>query len=209
MRIKIIPVTPFQQNCTLLICDQTKQAAVVDPGGDISNILSAANNEKVSIVKIFITHAHLDQAGGSAELAKQLKIEIEGPHKSDQFWIDGFPMQCQMFGFPEVEQFVPNRWLDDGDKVSFGNLELDVYHCPGHTPGHVIFHHRESQQALVGDVLFKGSIGRTDFPQGSHTELISSIKNKLLPLGDNVEFVPGHGPNSTLGYEKKTNPYLS
>lgn len=208
MRIRIIPVTPFHQNCTLLICDKTQQAAVVDPGGDVPRILQAIAEEGVTVEKIFITHAHLDHAGGTAELAKSLNVPIEGPHKDDIYWIEGFDMQSQMFGFPKLEQFTPSRWLEDGDTVSFGEVKMAVLHCPGHTPGHVVFVDHASQQALVGDVLFRGSIGRTDFPMGNHEQLISAIKTKLWPLPDETKFVSGHGPESTFGKEKKTNPYI-
>ncbi|MCE0558146.1 MULTISPECIES: MBL fold metallo-hydrolase [unclassified Motilimonas] len=208
MRIRIIPVTPFQQNCTLLICDKTKKAAVVDPGGDVAKILAAITEEQVAVEKIFITHAHLDHAGGTQELAQTLKVPIEGPHQDDIFWLEGFPMQSQMFGFPPVEQFTPDRWLKQDDKVNFGEVELEVLHCPGHTPGHVVFIDHQSNQALVGDVLFRGSIGRTDFPMGNHDQLITAIKTKLWPLPDDMEFVSGHGPKSTFGKEKKTNPFI-
>ena len=208
MRIRIIPVTPFQQNCTLLICEATNKAAVVDPGGDVDQILQAIKEEQVEVEKIFITHAHLDHAAGTHNLATQLNVPIEGPHKDDIFWLDGFAMQSQMFGFGPVTKFTPDRWLEQDDTVTFGNVELQVLHCPGHTPGHVVFVDHNSNQALVGDVLFRGSIGRTDFPMGNHDQLITAIKSKLWALPDDMEFVSGHGPKSTIGKEKKTNPFI-
>jgi len=208
MNVMIIPVTSYQQNCSLLICKETNKAAVVDPGGDIHQILEAAEEEGVEIEKIFLTHGHLDHAGGAGELAEKIGVTIEGPHIDDQFLLDDFKQQAVRFGFQESKSFTPDRWLVDGDTISFGNIELDVYHCPGHTPGHVIFHQKDNHVATVGDVLFKGSIGRTDFEFGDHDTLIKSIKDKLWPLGNDVQFVPGHGPTSTFGYERKTNPYV-
>ncbi|WP_417534644.1 MBL fold metallo-hydrolase [Marinobacterium stanieri] len=209
MKYRIIPVTPFQQNCTLLWCEQTKAAAVVDPGGDLDRIKAAVAEEGVKLEKILLTHAHIDHAGGTAALSQELGLEIEGPGKDDEFWIEGLPQQSQMFGFPAVDVFSPDRWLDDDDQVSFGEVTLDVVHCPGHTPGHVIFYHQPTALALVGDVLFQGSIGRTDFPRGDHDTLIRSIKEKLLPLGDEIDFIPGHGPMSTFGHERQTNPFIA
>ncbi|WP_299586659.1 MBL fold metallo-hydrolase [uncultured Microbulbifer sp.] len=204
-----IPVTPFQQNCTLLWCEDSKRAAVVDPGGDLDKILAAVEERGLKLEKILLTHGHLDHVGGTAALSKQLTLPIEGPHKGDGFWIEQLPMQAQMFGFPSVEVFTPDRWLEQGDTVSVGDQTLEVHHCPGHTPGHVIFFHRPSKLALVGDVLFAGSIGRTDFPQGDHDTLIHSITERLWPLGDEVQFVPGHGPMSTFGQERQTNPFVA
>ncbi|SEQ84190.1 Glyoxylase, beta-lactamase superfamily II [Amphritea atlantica] len=209
MKYSIIPVTPFQQNCTLLWCEESKKAAVVDPGGDIAVVLARIAELGLELEKILLTHAHIDHAGGTAELVKQTGVPIEGPHIGDQFWIDGLPQQSQMFGFPQVEIFTPDRWLEEGDRVTVGNETLEVLHCPGHTPGHVVFYSPESQLAQVGDVLFQGSIGRTDFPKGDHATLISSIREKLFPLGDSVAFIPGHGPMSTFGHERKTNPFVS
>ncbi len=185
------------------------RAAVVDPGGEIERILAIANEAGVEIEKILVTHPHLDHIGGVAELAKRLQLPIEGPHKEDQFWIDAIPQQCEMFNFPPLEGFTPDRWLKQGDQVTFGNITLDVLHCPGHTPGHVVFFHKNDGIAIVGDVLFQGSIGRSDFPKGDHETLINSIKNRLLPLGDHVQFIPGHGPMSTFGNERQHNPYLN
>lgn len=209
MNFTIIPVTPFQQNCTLLWCEQTGRAAVVDPGGEVELILGAVERAQVELEKILLTHAHLDHAGGTAELASQFDLPIEGPHRDDQFWIDALPEQSRMFGMPPVEGFVPTRWLQQGDRVTFGNITLDVLHCPGHTPGHVVFFHAPERLAIVGDVLFRSSIGRTDFPRGDHATLIQSIREKLWPLGNDVRFIPGHGPMSTFGEERRTNPFVS
>ena len=209
LKYRVIPVTPFEQNCTLLWCTKTNKAAVVDPGGDLDRILAAAQEEGVTLEKILLTHAHIDHAGGTAELAKSAGLPIEGPHKDDNFWIQGLAMQAQMFGFPAPEVFTPNRWLEDGDTVTVGNETLEVLHTPGHTPGHVVFFHRASKLAQVGDVLFNGSIGRTDFPKGDYNTLIHSIREKLFPLGDDVAFICGHGPMSTFGHEKATNPFVS
>lgn len=209
MKFRIIPVTPFQQNCTLCWCEETRKAAVIDPGGDISRILSAIDEEGVSVEKILLTHAHIDHAGGTAELSKQLGVSVEGPHKGDLFWIEGLKKQSEMFGFPQVETFMPDRWLDDGDTVSVGNSTFSVIHCPGHTPGHVVFYDADSGLAQVGDVIFQGSIGRTDFPGGNHQQLLDSIRVKLFSLGDDIEFIPGHGPMSTFGHERQTNPFVA
>ncbi|KAF4533585.1 hypothetical protein B566_EDAN005632 [Ephemera danica] len=209
MRYAIVPVTPFEQNCTLFWCEKTRRAAVIDPGGDIDRILGALEREGLSLEKILVTHGHIDHAGGVAALAERTGVQVEGPHEEDRFWIDGMAQQSRMFGFPGVKGFVPDRWLKDGDTVRFGEIELDVLHCPGHTPGHVVFHHVADKLAQVGDVLFQGSIGRTDFPRGDHDTLIRSIKERLFPLGDDVSFIPGHGPMSTFGEERRNNPFLS
>ncbi len=209
LKYRVIPVTPFEQNCTLLWCTETMRAAVVDPGGNLERIQAAVEEEGVTLEKILLTHAHIDHAGGTAELAKASGLPIEGPHREDDFWIQGLPMQAQMFGFPAPEIFTPNRWLEDGDTVTVGNEVLEVLHCPGHTPGHVVFFHRASKLAQVGDVLFNGSIGRTDFPKGDYNTLIRSIREKLFVLGDDVQFICGHGPMSTFGRERKTNPFVS
>lgn len=209
LKYRVIPVTPFEQNCTLLWCTETMRAAVVDPGGNLERIQAAVEDEGVTLEKILLTHAHIDHAGGTAELAEALGLPIEGPHREDDFWIQGLPMQAQMFGFPAPEIFTPNRWLEDGDTVTVGNEVLEVLHCPGHTPGHVVFFHRTSKLAQVGDVLFNGSIGRTDFPKGDYNTLIRSIREKLFALGDDVQFICGHGPMSTFGRERQTNPFVS
>lgn len=210
MQAAIIPVTPFQQNCTLMWCEETKEAAYVDPGGEIDRLIAIAEEQGVTLVKILVTHGHIDHAGGVADMAERLSIPIEGPHKDDQFWIDQLAEQGDRFGTGEMARsFTPDRWLEGGDTVSFGNVTLQVRHCPGHTPGHVIFFHEELRVAQVGDVLFQGSIGRTDFPRGDHETLLASIRNELWPLGDDVTFIPGHGPTSTFGQERMTNPFVA
>jgi glyoxylase-like metal-dependent hydrolase (beta-lactamase superfamily II) len=208
MKHIVIPVTPFVQNCTLVWCEETMQGAVVDPGGDVDTILQAVADNGVQLEKIMLTHGHLDHAGGTADLVEQLSLPVEGPHEGDKFWIDAMPQQGQMFGVRPPRTFTPDRWLVAGDTVDVGNLTFEVRHCPGHTPGHIIFFHEPSRLALVGDVLFSGSIGRTDFPGGSYETLIRSIKEQLWPLGDDVEFICGHGPNSTFGHERRTNPFV-
>ncbi len=208
MKAIVIPVTPLVQNCTILCCEDTGKAAVIDAGGEIEQILTTAEDAGVEIEKILVTHAHVDHAGGVADLADRIKVPIEGPQREDQFWIDMLLRQSQEYGLPEARPFVPDRWLEDGDRVTFGNIELEVRHCPGHTPGHVVFFHGESKLAIVGDVLFKGSIGRTDFPRGDYGALIRSIRERLWPLGDEVDFISGHGPVSTFGEERLTNPFV-
>jgi hydroxyacylglutathione hydrolase len=209
IKYQIIPVTPFEQNCSLLWCDETRQAAVVDPGGDIARILAAVQKQGLALEKILVTHGHIDHAGAVAELSEKLSLPIEGPQREDQFWIDGMPQQSRMFGFPVVRAFTPDRWLDNGDRVTFGKVELEVLHCPGHTPGHVVFFNAAGRLAIVGDVLFQGSIGRTDFPKGDYAALLASIRERLWPLGDDVAFIAGHGPMSTLGEERRGNPFCS
>ncbi|HEC15751.1 MAG TPA: MBL fold metallo-hydrolase [Sedimenticola sp.] len=209
MKVIVIPVTPFEQNCSILCCEETGRAAVVDPGGEIDRIIAEAQKAGVEIEKILITHAHVDHAGGAGALAERLNVPIEGPHKEDRFWIDGLPDQSEAYGFAErARTFTPERWLEQGDTVRFGNVELEVLHCPGHTPGHVVFYHPGERLAMVGDVLFSGSIGRTDFPRSDHAALIRSIREKLWPLGDDVQFIAGHGPVSTFGEERQTNPFV-
>lgn len=209
LKIEIVPVTPFAQNSSIVMCEQTKEAAIVDPGGEVDRIIAQAESMGAKITKIILTHAHIDHAGGVADLARKLSLPIEGPQEKDQFWISALPQQSQMFGFPNVETFTPDRWLNDGDQVTVGDQVLEVIHTPGHTPGHVVFYHQGSKLAFVGDVIFQGSIGRTDFPQSNHQELIDSIQKKLFPLGDEITFVPGHGPTSTFGQERATNPFVS
>ena len=203
-----IPVTAFQQNCSILWCDETLQAAVIDPGGDLDSLLAEVKRLGLTLGQIWLTHAHIDHAGGTAELAQRLKLPIIGPHKADQFLIDGLAGQSKMFGFPPAGAFTPTRWLVDADTVTLGNCTLNVRHCPGHTPGHVVFHSPEIARAFVGDVLFAGSIGRTDLPQGDHETLLSSIVERLWPMGDATVFIPGHGPESTFGRERRSNPYV-
>ncbi len=208
LRYLTIPVTAFQQNCSILWCDETLQAAVIDPGGDLDLLLGEVKRLGLSLGQIWLTHAHIDHAGGTAELAQRLKLPIIGPHKADQFLIDGLAGQSKMFGFPPAGAFTPTRWLVDADTVTLGNCTLNVRHCPGHTPGHVVFHSPEIARAFVGDVLFAGSIGRTDLPQGDHETLLSSIVERLWPMGDATVFIPGHGPESTFGRERRSNPYV-
>ena len=183
-------------------------AAIIDPGGDLPELQQLATQLGVTLKAIWLTHAHIDHAGGAGELAQKLDLPIIGPHPGDQFWIDGLPQQSVMFGFPPAQHFTPTRWLADGDTVQIGHCTLQVRHCPGHTPGHVVFYSAEAQRAFVGDVLFAGSIGRTDFPQGDHDQLIDSIRTKLWPMGDDTVFIPGHGPESTIGRERRTNPFV-
>jgi len=209
MKVTLIPVTPFQQNSSLLVCEKTGRAAVVDPGGDLDIIKGEVERLKVSVEKVLLTHGHIDHCAGAKTLAAHYGAPIEGPHIDERFWLDKLPDQSVRFGFPAAEAFEPDRWLTDNETVTFGGETLEVYHCPGHTPGHVIFFSREHRLALVGDVLFAGSIGRTDFPRGNHGDLIRSIREKLWPLGDDVTFVPGHGPTSTFGDERRTNPYVA
>ncbi|OZG71608.1 hypothetical protein BTA51_20225 [Hahella sp. CCB-MM4] len=208
LQYKIVPVTQFQQNCSVIWCDKTRQAAVVDPGGDLPKIEEVLKANDLTLEKILLTHAHIDHAGATADLAEQRELPIEGPEWEDKFWIDALPQQSAMFGFPQAKPFTPDRWLKDGDTVTVGEETLEVYHCPGHTPGHVVFFHPGAKLALVGDVLFNGSIGRTDFPRGDYDTLIHSIRSKLWPLGDDVSFVPGHGPMSTFGQERRSNPFV-
>lgn len=208
MRFVIIPVTFFQQNCTLLICNKTDKAAIVDPGGDIDLILAAVDKAQVDVESILLTHGHLDHIGATRELMDKLQIPVQGPHVEDQFLIQNILTQSQRFGLPACESFIPTAWLNDGDIITVGENQLRVIHCPGHTPGHVVYYHAESNLALVGDVLFRGSIGRTDLPKGDFSTLTAAIKQKLWPLGKDVRFIPGHGPLSTFGEEMRSNPYV-
>ncbi|WP_022978462.1 MBL fold metallo-hydrolase [Nevskia ramosa] len=209
LRGEIIPVTPFQQNCSLIWDPLTMEGALVDAGGEAERLLARVAAHGIKLVKLLVTHGHLDHAGAVAEIAEKLKLPIEGPHPDDAFWIDGMPDAAKQYGFPPTRSFVPDRWLQQGDTVTLGSLTLDVLHCPGHTPGHVVFHHPASRLALVGDVIFQNSIGRTDFPRGNHADLIKAIRTRLFPLGDDTQFVPGHGPMSTFGAERKQNPYVA
>lgn len=205
----ILPVTPFAQNCSLIWEEATRHAAVVDPGGDVDTILAAVAANGLRVERILLTHGHIDHVGGSAELARRLGLPIEGPQRAEAFWLEQLPEQCRMFGFPDTPALRPDRWLEDGDTVAVGGMTLDVLHTPGHTPGHVCFIHQPSKLALVGDVLFAGSIGRTDFPRGDHGALIRAIREKLFPLGDDFSFIPGHGPMSTFGEERRNNPFVA
>ncbi|GAA5165458.1 MBL fold metallo-hydrolase [Viridibacterium curvum] len=208
LKYHIIPVTQFAQNCSILWCDETQECAVVDPGGDLHKIEAAITQRGLKLSKILLTHGHIDHAGGTGTLAARAGVPIEGPQRDEAFWIDALAEQSRMFGFPPAEDFEPTRWLEDGDTVTVGKETLAVIHCPGHTPGHVVFHHVASQLAIVGDVLFAGSIGRTDFPRGNHADLIHAIRNKLFPLGDDIAFIPGHGPMSDFGTERRSNPFV-
>ncbi|MEP5938547.1 MAG: MBL fold metallo-hydrolase [Erythrobacter sp.] len=208
MKAAILPVTPLQQNCSLIWCTRTNKAALIDPGGDLDMLKAAVAKAGVELEKILITHGHIDHCGESGILAKELGLPIEGPQEDDRFWISRLGEDGKKYGI-NGEVFEPDRWLNDGDKVTVGELELDVIHCPGHTPGHVVFFHEPSRFAIVGDVLFQGSIGRTDFPMGNHQDLLDAITQKLWPLGEDVTFIPGHGPTSTFGQERKTNAFVS
>lgn len=208
MRVAIVPVTAFEQNCSLLWCTKTMRGALIDPGGDLDRLKQALEKTGVTLEKILVTHGHMDHCGQAGVLAKEVGVPIEGPEEGDRFWIEGLDNPAMRYGI-EGESFEPDRWLHDGDSVTVGELTLDVVHCPGHTPGHVVFFHAPSRLAFVGDVLFAGSIGRTDFPKGNHEDLLASITRKLWPLGDDVTFVPGHGPTSTFGQERRTNPFVA
>ena len=205
----IVPVTPYQQNCSIIKCQASGRGAIVDPGGDVERILEAAGTMAVDIEKILLTHAHMDHCAAADVLRQQLDIPIEGPQRADDFWLEKLPEWCQMAGFPHADAFEPDRWLEDGDTVTVGEQTLQVLHCPGHTPGHVVFMYQPQKVAWVGDVLFQGSIGRTDFPLGNHDQLVASIREKLFPLGDDITFIPGHGPTSTFGQERRSNPFVA
>ncbi len=209
MRGIIIPVTPFQQNCSVVWDERSGRAAVIDPGGDLERVLGEVEGHHLTLEKILLTHAHLDHCAATATLARAKRLPIEGPHRDDRFWIEALPQAAAQFGFPPAETFEPDRWLEHGDRVTVGEETLEVLHCPGHTPGHVVFFHRGARCAWVGDVIFAGSIGRTDFPRGDHETLIRSIRERLFPLGDDVRFVPGHGPMSSFGAERRTNPFVA
>ena len=208
LRAAIIPVTAFEQNCSLIWCTKTMRGAFVDPGGDLDRLTQALEKTGVTLEKLLITHGHMDHCGMAGIFAQQMGVPIEGPNEADRYWIEGLDNASTRFGLPG-ESFEPDRWLVDGDTVSVGELTLDVVHCPGHTPGHVVFVHAPSRLAMVGDVLFAGSIGRTDFPGGNHQQLLDSITGKLWPLGDDITFIPGLGPTSTFGHERRTNPFLA
>lgn len=205
----IIPVTPFQQNCTVLFDIDTKEGVVVDPGGDVDTIIQVVEENGIKLKEIWLTHGHLDHAGGAAELGERLGIKVIGPHKDDLPLLERLEAQAERFGVDfKVRNFTPDQWLNDGDKVSFGEHVFEVFHTPGHAPGHVIYFNRKEGFAHLGDVLFNGSIGRTDLPGGDHDTLLASIRDKVLPLGDEIGFICGHGPGSRIGDERRTNPFL-
>lgn len=209
LQFKIVPVTAFEQNCSILWCDETLSAVVVDPGGDQHKIDSAIKALGLTLTAVWLTHCHIDHAGATADVAQAYSVPIIGPQKEEQFWIDMLPQQSAMFGFPPVKSFTPYQWLEQGDVVNVGNETLQVKHCPGHTPGHVVFYSEQAELVVVGDVLFNGGIGRTDFPKGDHQTLLNAIKNQLFTLPDQTQFIPGHGPMSTIGHEKRTNPFVN
>ncbi|WP_394130101.1 MBL fold metallo-hydrolase [Shewanella maritima] len=209
MKYQIIPVTPFQQNCSVIWCKQTLEAAIVDPGGDIDRILKEVEKLGLTLSKVLLTHGHIDHVGAAYDLSQQANVPIIGPHKADSFWLESLPAQSKNFGFPLVNAFEPSIYLEEGDEVQVGEQTLSVLHCPGHTPGHVVFFSSTSKIAWVGDVLFRSSIGRTDFPQSNHQDLIKSITTKLWPLGDQTQFIPGHGPMSTFAEERQHNPFVA
>jgi len=209
LQVEVVTVTPFQQNCSVVWCNETLAGAVIDPGGDVESIRKIIDKHNIKIEKILLTHGHLDHAGGASKLARQLSIPIVGPQIEDDFWLQGIAQQAQSYGFPGAENCSPDQWLNDGDEVKVGEQTLSVLHCPGHTPGHIVFYNKQSQLAFVGDVLFKGSIGRTDFPKGNHEQLLHSITTKLWPLGSQTCFVSGHGEFSDFASERATNPYVS
>jgi len=209
LKYQVVPVTSFSQNCSIVWCDETMEGIVVDPGGDVQQLAAIIEELGVKVVNLVLTHGHLDHVGGTVPLAEILNVKIVGPHKADNFWLQGLENQSQMFGFPLCKAFEPNTWLEEGDKVTFGNQVIDVIHTPGHTPGHVVLFSEQARLAFVGDVLFNGAIGRTDFPQGDFNTLIASIKTKLWPLGSDVTFVPGHGPESTFGRERASNSFVA
>ncbi|MEL0646752.1 MBL fold metallo-hydrolase [Pseudoalteromonas agarivorans] len=209
MQVITIPVTPFAQNSRIVICTQTNQAVVIDPGGDTDKIITALNDRQLDLKAIWLTHGHLDHVGGADALRKYFNVQIIGPQKDEDFWFENLPMQAQMFGFAQITPFYPDIWLNHDDVVSVGKLSFVVKHCPGHTPGHIVFYQAQHETVIVGDVIFKGSVGRTDFPKGDSKQLIESIKAHILTLPDNTKILSGHGSDTTVGFEKQTNPFVS
>lgn len=208
LRYESIPVTAFQQNCSLVWCDQTMEAALIDPGGDLPQLLAAVKRHGVKLTQLWLTHGHLDHAGGTGELMQTLQLPVIGPHQGDDFWLDAMPKQYSAYGLGTALPFKPTRWLHDGETLTLGQETVLVRHCPGHTPGHVVFYSASAKRAFVGDVLFAGSVGRTDLPGGDHDTLIRSITERLWPMGDDTVFIPGHGPESSFGRERRSNPYV-
>ena len=209
MNHRIVPVTAFAQNCSIHWCPQTREAVVIDPGGDVDRIGDVLAEERLVPVRVLLTHGHLDHAGEAATLARRLQVPIWGPQEADRYWLECLDRQGAQYGFPPLEPFVPERWLEQGDTVEFGGQTLEVLHCPGHTPGHLVYFQRSAGLAVVGDVLFAGSIGRTDLPGGNHADLLASIRSRLWPLGEEVRFIPGHGPLSSFAEERRSNPYVA
>lgn len=209
MEIRIIPVTPLQQNTSLIWHTETKEGVFIDPGGETDRLMAAAEQFGVKVVKIWLTHGHLDHAGAAAEIRERTGAPIEGPHEDDQWLLDEIEAQGAKYGIADGRNVTPDRYLSEGDTLTLGDMEFGVTHCPGHTPGHVVIYHHEGRLAFVGDVLFRGSIGRTDFPKGNHQQLLDAIVTNLWPLGDDMRFVPGHGPMSTFGQERRDNPFVA
>jgi len=209
LRVELVIVTPFQQNCSVIWCSESLEGAVIDPGGNTEQIIAKIKQHNINVTQILLTHGHLDHAGGAEKLKRELSIPVIGPHKDDEFWLQGITEQGKRYGFSDAENCAPDQWLIEGEEIQIGDEKLDIYHCPGHTPGHIVFHHKDSGLAFVGDVLFKGSIGRTDFPRGNHQDLINSITNKLWPLGGETRFVSGHGGISSFAAERQSNPHVA
>ncbi len=203
-----LPVTAFAQNCSIIWCEATKTCAFVDPGGDVEALITAVEQRGLTPIGVFLTHGHLDHVGGTLALVAHYAIPVSGPHEADKYWLDALPVQAQRFGLPHSDAFVPTRWLQHGDTLQVGEITLEVLHTPGHTPGHVVFFQRETAVVFAGDVLFQGSVGRTDFPGGNHQQLMTAIKTQLWTLGDHVTVVPGHGSNTDIGTERRNNPYI-
>jgi glyoxylase-like metal-dependent hydrolase (beta-lactamase superfamily II) len=208
LNVMVVPVTPFQQNCSIIWNEATERGVVIDPGGDLDVIRQALAQAGATIERILLTHGHIDHAGGAAELKAELGVPLEGPHAADRFLLDNLEATAAGYGLPGARNVTPDTWLQEGEEVEIGGLPFEVLHCPGHSPGSVAFVNRRQKFAIVGDVLFRGSVGRSDLPGGDHDTLISSIQTKLLPLGDDVTFLCGHGPASTIGEERQSNPFL-